>query len=127
MITDRFIEPDDLSLLELSLAKDEYHTKTSTDFFYQPGTLTKVYVDEQGPVLFARVSAALRLDLQFMDNYDAKRNIRVMMEGFPLLVAKAKENGYSEIIFNTSNDLLRRFCIKRFGFVDSSGELRKFL
>lgn len=127
MVTDRFIEPGDLTLLELSLARDEHHKDTEPGFFYQPGTITKVYEDDSGPILFARGSAALRLDLQYVDNADVKRNMKAMLDGFDALAKKAKENGFGEIIFNTNSPMMKRFCTKRFGFIESGSELRKFL
>lgn len=127
MVTDRLLEESDLSLLELSLSQDEYHTETAPEFFLEPGTATKVYEDESGPILFVKGTPALRIDIQFVDNNDARRNIKCMSEGFPPLAAKARENGFKEVIFNTSNPLLKAFCIKRFGFVESEGELRKFI
>jgi len=127
MVTDRFLEQRDEELLELSLAKDENHQGTDVEFFKQPGTLCKVYEDEIGPICFVRGTKALRLDIQYVSNSDRKRNMKAMLEGFDKLAAKAKENGFTEIVFNTSNDLLRAFCIRRFGFEESQGELRKFL
>lgn len=126
-VTDRFLEPRDLSNLALSLANDKYHETTSPEFFLQPGTVTKVYEDDDGPICFVRGAKALRLDIQFMSNSNTRRNIKVMLESFEALAEKARNNGFTEVIFNTDNDLLRRFCAKRFGFVDSAGELRKFL
>lgn len=127
MITDRFIETTDLPLLAVSLAQDEHHQGTEPEFFIEYGTVCKVYSDERGPILFARGSKSLRLDLQYVDNKDTKRNMKAMLEGFDKLAAKAKENGFTEIIFQTNNPLLKRFCIKAFGFADSCGELRKSL
>jgi len=127
MVTDRFLEPGDLELLELSLAKDEHHQGTEVKFFTNPGSICKVYEDELGPICFVRGTKALRLDIQYVSNLDKKRNMKAMLEGFDKLAAKAKENGFTEIVFNTNNDLLRAFCTKRFGFEESQGELRKFL
>lgn len=127
MVTDRFVSSDDIALLTFSLAKDEQHRDTEPDFFFAPGTICKVYEDEQGPICFVRGTKALRLDIQYVSNDDRRRNMAAMLEGFDKLAAKAKENGFTEIIFNTSNDLLRAFCVKRFGFVESEGELRKFI
>ena len=127
MVTDRLIEAGDINLLELSLAKDEHHKDTDSSFFYQPGTVTKVYEDEDGPILFARGSAALRLDLQYVSNDDVKRNMKAMLSGFDALAKKAKENGFHEIIFTTNSEMMRRFCVKRFNFIESPGELRRFL
>lgn len=127
MVTDRMIQASDLPLVTIALAKDPNHSGTEPEFFVEPGTVCKVYEDEKGPILFARGAKALRLDIQYVDNNDTRRNMTAMLEGFDRLAAKAAENGFTEVIFNTNNPLLRRFCIKRFGFVDSCGELRKFI
>lgn len=126
-VTDRWMTPDDLPLLAISLAKDEHHQGTDPDFFTQPGTVTKVYSDEDGPICFVRGSKALRLDIQYLDNHDRKRNMKAMLGGFYQLAKQAKENGFSEITFQTDNAMLRRFCQKAFGFVESQGELRRLL
>lgn len=127
MVNDRFIDATDLPLLTLSLARDEQHKGTEPEFFTAPGAVCKVYGDEQGPILFARASKALRLDLQYVDNKDVKRNMKAMLGGFDALAQKARENGFLEIIFNTNSEMMRRFCIKRLGFTDSPGELRRLL
>lgn len=127
MIADRFLIADDLSQLEVSLAADEYHVGTTTEFFTEPGTVTKVYEDEAGPILFVRGTPALRLDIQYNRNNDTKRNLKAMLCGFDLLAQQARANGFKEIIFNTANPLLAKFCVKRFGFTESAGELRKLL
>jgi hypothetical protein len=127
MITDRLMEDADLPLLELSLSQDEHHKTTTPEFFQTPGTITKVYEDSHGPVLFARASVALRLDIQYVSNEDVERNKAVMLDGFPKLVAKAKENGYSEIIFNSQSRALRLFVRRYFKFEESAGEMRLIL
>jgi hypothetical protein len=118
------MEETDLPLLELSLELDEYHTTTQTEFFMEPGTLTKVYEDENGPGIFVKGSPVLRLDLQFVDNKDNRRNLKIMMAGFPPLMQKAREMGYKEISFQSDVPVLKAFCTKHFGFVESSGEMR---
>ena len=125
MITNRLIAEEDYELLQESLAQDEHHNDTPPEFFYQIGSLTQVYEDEQGPILFCRAVKALRLDIQFLDNEDAKRNMAAMIEGYPVMEEKARENGFTEIIFQTNSNLLGWFCKKRFGFEVSNGELRK--
>lgn len=127
MITDRFMEEDDLSLLELSLSRDEHHKETTPAFFTEPGTLSKVYEDNRGPILFVRGTPILRLDIQYVDNADFGRNKQAMLEGFPALAQKAKANGYKEIVFESSVRALRIFCKRHFGFEECSGELRKIL
>ena len=127
MITDRPIQPEDEELLAASIAQDEYHRDAKPEFFVAPGTECTVYGDEAGPILFARVSKALRIDIQYCDNTDRKRNFHAMLGGFAGLVLRAKESGFTEVIFNTSNDALRKFCVRVFGFEESGNELRKII
>jgi len=127
MVTDRFLEHRDLALLEMSLARDEHHQGTPPEFFTQYGTVCKVFEDKQGPILFVRGAKVLRLDIQFVSNEDRRRNVRAMVTGFDDLAKKAKENGFTEIIFNSNNETLRKLCIRRFGFVEGQNELRKYL
>src|ERR1700743_501744 len=75
VITDRFIEQKDLPLLAISLENDEHHKGTTPEFFTELGTVTKVYEDELGPICFVRGAKALRLDIQYVDNNDKKRNM----------------------------------------------------
>jgi hypothetical protein len=127
MVTDRFLEYRDLPILEKSLAQDVHHQGTDASFFTQPGTVCKTYSDEDGVILFARASKALRLDLQYVRNDDVKRNMKAMLTGFDELAKKAKENGFLEIIVTSNVDLMRKFCIRRFGFIEERGELRKMI
>lgn len=128
MVTDRFIEPSDLIPLAISLAKDQYHKGTEAEFFTQFGCISKVYEDEVGPIMYVRGAKALRLDIQFTDNNDARRNMKAMLERFPDLVEKAKDNGFAEIVFVTNSPLLKKFCEKRLGFEILAGdELRRII
>lgn len=126
MITDRYLEANDLDLLELSLATDEYHSNTNPEFFTEEGTACKVYEDDKGLICFVKGSPVLRLDIQWLNNSD-RRNVKVMLECFPELAQRAKENGFKEIVFNSGVDLLRKFCINRLGFTACGDELRKLL
>lgn len=127
MVTDRLLTESDLPILAKSLQGDQFHVGTDVDFFTAPGSVCKVYEDEQGPVCFVRGTKALRLDIQYLDNNDRKRNMKVMLEGFGKLAQMAKDNGFTEIVFQTNNDLLKKFCIKAFGFYEYEGELRKHI
>jgi hypothetical protein len=129
MITNRFITKEDYPLLEGSLLLDEFHQGTTADFFFEEGTVCSVYQDENGPILFVRGKPILydsigiiQLDIQYLNNYDAKCNLKAMTEGFPELEKKAKENGFSGFFFISNVPLLRKFCIKRLGFQDFGGD-----
>lgn len=127
MVTDRWLTAGDRSLLALSLAQDEHHAETPPEFFYTPGTIAKVYEDESGPICFVRGAKALRLDIQYVDNSDKKRNLTAMLE-FERLANEARTNGFTEVCFTTNSPLLRKFCERRFGFERVNGdEMRLFL
>ncbi len=119
--------PEDIPELQASLLEDEEHPDLTSDFFTEHGTITSVYGDDAGPACYVRGSKTLRLDIHWCDNSDAKRNMKIMLQGFNALAERAAENGFKEIIFQTNSPLLRLFCVKRFGFVDSANELRKEL
>lgn len=129
MIKDRLMDISDEITLGESLALDEHHHETTVDFFKQPGTMTKVYEDEQGPICFARATKSLRIDIQFLDNDDRRRNATALAEGFGPLAATAKENGFTEIVFTTNMPDLAKFCVKVFGYeiVSDAYVLRKYL
>src|SRR5580692_690839 len=91
-ITSRFITPDDYQLLATSLASDEYHKDTPPEFFYEEDTVCSVFEDEDGPVLFVKAKpfrydsmVAIQLDIQYVKNEDAKRNMKAMLVGFPII------------------------------------------
>jgi hypothetical protein len=133
MITSRYLQPEDYPLLLTSLTADEYHPMVPL-FFVEPETITLVYEDEKGPVMFVRGKGidnngiqTLQVDIQYVSNKDGKRNLKVMREGFPALAAKAKENGFSDIVFDSSVPALRKFCLKRLGFVEAVGQKLRYV
>lgn len=134
MITNRFIEEKDHPLLVESLSKDAFHQGTGLDFFLEEGTVCSVYEDESGPILFVRGKpiiyknvAVIQLDIQYLDNNDARRNMKAMTEGFPVLATQAKANGFMGFFFESSVPLLRKFCVKRLGFQEYGDLLVKIL
>lgn len=128
MIEGRVINEDDIIDLEISLSNDEYHKGTTAEFFYAPGTACTVYSDENGPIMFLRGTKALRVDIQFIDNDDRARNAKVLIEGFDKFCENARNNGFTELVFNTTSNLLEEFCKSKLGYSIVEGkELRYFL
>ena len=115
-ITNRLLEEKDETWLATSLALDEHHQGTPVAFFKEPGVLSTVYEDEQGPICVARCSKSLRIDIQFLDNEDRRRNAKVLAAGVEQVAAAAKASGYSELVFTTSNPELAAFCEHSFGY-----------
>jgi hypothetical protein len=134
-LTDRLIKSADIPLLEQCLERDPHHVGTKVNFFFLPGTLTKVYEDEDGIVLFLRGEGIelektniLRVDVQYVDNAATERNRMAMLTGFPKLAVKAKDNGFTEILFYTNVRALSIFCKCYLGFKEvAKGELRLYL
>ena len=123
MITNRLATKDDYNILSESLSLDEFHKDTSADYFFEEGTVCTIYEDDDGIILFVRGKPVvqdgigiIQLDIQYRNNFDARRNMKAMLEGFPELERKAKENGFSGFFVVSNVPLLRKFCIKRLGF-----------
>lgn len=127
LVTNRPLVEADLTLLESILLKDGYHPGAGREFFMEPGTVARVYEDAQGPIVFTRCAPVLRLDAKFVSNADVKRNLKALMGGLPALAQQAKEDRFKEVLFSTPYPSLKAFVTRRFGFVESHGELRKDL
>jgi hypothetical protein len=131
MTTSKYLEEADYQALLYSLANDEFHKDTPLEFFLEPGTICSLYSDDKGPVVYVRGKSIvnesgirfIQLDLQFISNGDAKRNIKVMLDGFKDLEEKAKCNNFHGFFFESDVVLLRQFCIKRLGFLVAFGDM----
>ena len=129
MIISRYITSEDRELLSNSLSQDEFHKDTSVDFFYEEGTVCSVFSDDEGIVLFVRAKplydnekliAIICLDIQYLNNLDAKRNMRAMLTGFPIIEERARKEGFAGFLFQSEIPLLRKFCVKRLGFLEAN-------
>jgi hypothetical protein len=136
MVTSRQITKADRPAIADALSKDIFHQGTKVNAFYEKGTLTNVYEDEQGPVFLLRGSRSLRIDMMFFDNGDRERNKATMLAGFQALVAGARAAGFKEITTSTNSPALLQFALLKekdggFGFeeVTVNGEvaLRRLL
>ena len=129
MITSRYITPEDRELLANSLSGDEFHRDTPVDFFYEEGTICSVFCDEEGIVLFVRAKpvydnekfiAIICMDIQYLNNLNARRNMKAMLTGFPIIEERARKEGFAGFLFQSEMPLLRRFCVKRLGFQEAN-------
>jgi hypothetical protein len=111
MITSRQVDLlRDRDTLEDALSRDEFHRGTDVSAFFQPGTITNVYEDENGPIVWLRASRSLRIDMMFFDNADRLRNKEAMVVGFRKLVEGAKAAGFAEITTSTNSPALLKFA-----------------
>lgn len=130
MVTSRHITEDDKASIQQALANDQFHRSTSADAFYDEGTLSNIYEDEDGPILLLRGSRSLRIDMMFFDNSAKVRNREAMLAGFQKLVDGAKAAGFKEITTSTNSPALLKFATMKiedggFGFeeVNVNGEV----
>lgn len=124
MITSRRIVEDDLPLLQASIDKDEHHSGDDINFWTNPYCLVNLYEDDDGPVLFLRGSVLregiARLDIQFVNNDDGKRNLRCMSIGFALMEEMLKKHNFIGVVFESKSPLLKKYCQKRLGFEETT-------
>jgi hypothetical protein len=121
MVTSRRISETDRAGVEQALARDFFHPDAKADTFFEPGTITNVYEDDQQPVLLVKVYKCLHLDLMCYDNADTVRNKAVLQAGWIKLIADAKANGFKEIVTSVNGPALLKFLTKKvedggFGF-----------
>jgi hypothetical protein len=114
----------DRPLLEQWIAEDEDHSGTTTaDFWLSPDSLSHVYEDDKGTVLFLKMSKVLRLDIQF-DSRAKLRNAKTILAGFPALEELARKAGFREIVFCSKSQGLTGFLQRAFGFQPEPTEYR---
>lgn len=118
----RRLEEYDLAMLQKAMDGNTFHPGQKAEQ-YTSGHCV-VYEDESAPIGVLQYTKILRLRTQWCDENDKKRNGAVTIQAIEDTVKLAKENGYSEIIFQTDNEALAKFCVK-LGFEESRGEYRK--
>jgi len=134
MVTTRWIQPEDHDLITESLKTDEYHFGNEADFFYDPDTCCNVYEDENGPIMYLRGyvdsqvgERSVCIDIQFLSNIDARRNMEALLFANKYFVANCKEQGFEELVFSTKSTRLKKFCTKYLGFAEVDGKMHKVL
>jgi hypothetical protein len=121
MITSRPITPEDIEILQKALDQNDFHPDQKTEYYTNVG-VTDVYENEQGPIGFLRYTKALRLCTVWTSNADRERNAASIIQAIFDAVQKARANGYSEIIFETTSPKLSQFCADRLGFEKATGD-----
>lgn len=126
-MNDRELEQKDHQLLEDSLEADEFHKGVTLDAFTKEGIVSRIVEDGSGPIAAYRLSKVLRLDTQFFDNGDIQRNRQAIFNSIPEVLAVARANGFQEVIFQSDNNLLKKFMRKHFQFEESDGEMKRII
>jgi hypothetical protein len=80
-----------------------------------------LFEDHAGPVLFARFTCAMRVDIQF-NPAERVRTAIMLPQGFSWLLSQARQAHFSQVIFDSQDARLITFCDKKFGFKSSPNE-----
>ena len=124
-MTSRELTLGDKPLLQTWIDAEPDHAESSPEFYFQPNTTSILYSDDVGPVLAIRYSTAIRCDVEF-NNAAGKERIRnILKEGFPEVAGQAKEQKFSEIVYNSTSKTLNAFT-RLLGF-RSTPDYRKVL
>lgn len=111
----RPVTNDDREMLETWIASEPTHENNDFEFYQAPKTKTVVYEDSEGPVFVARFSSALRIDMDFNPEASKERIRAMIASEFPGVARNAKEQGFSEIVFDSVSKTLIAF-LRAFGF-----------
>lgn len=125
----------DAQLAEQWTAADPDHAgKTSARFWLEQNLYTDSYLfyDRFGPVFFFKIVQAVKtaaeVHIQFppMENGEARdRVMRAMADGLRWLERALEGNGVEEMYFDSQNENLIRFCVKRLGFKQEGHRLSR--
>ncbi len=110
---------EDKPLLQKWIDAESDHKASSPEFYFQPNTKAVVYLDDAGPVLAAKFTPIVRLDLEFSPLAGKLRIAKTMLKEVPALIEQAKNQGFHEFVFSSSSPELIKFCTK-IGFCEVS-------
>jgi hypothetical protein len=99
----RMITEDDRKTIAEQIARDPFHKDEpgfSADIFYQPGTVTWLFGDDDGDVLFVNVRNLALTTIQFCD-VGEDRVRKVVNAAFPGFADGLKKAGASGIIYES--------------------------
>ena len=117
----RPLELGDFDTLQAAMNANTFHPNQQAGSYADARVCSMVYEDEQGPIGFLQYSKVLRLRTTWCNNADSERNGPSIIVAIEDTVRLAKNHGFTEIIFQTENVPLAKFC-ERLGFVESRGE-----
>jgi len=98
------------------LSADTFHSKQDADSWNTtPGELLTFY-DEYGNRVWVRIEKVLRVSIQHDQTTPRKALVNIIYKGFAWLQGTARESGFSEVIFESTEPRLIAFVKKLFGF-----------
>ena len=112
---------EDQACLQAAMDENTWHPGQRAESYMVNG-VTFVYGEK--PVTFLNYEKILRVRVQWCDEYNRAGNKEALVKMIDDAVKLARDNGYKEIIFQTDNKALGKFC-EEFGFGESHGEYRR--
>ena len=112
---------EDRECLQAAMDKNRWHRGQKAESYMVNG-VTFVYGEE--PVTFLNYEKILRVRVQWCDEHDRESNKEALIQMVEDAVKLARDNGYGEVIFQTSNKALAK-AAKCLGFEESQGEYRR--
>lgn len=112
---------EDREALQEAMDRNRWHPGQQAESYMVNGV---TFVYGEPPATFLNYEKILRVRVQWCESDDRGRNQEALIQMVEDAVKLAKDNGYGEIIFQTSNVALGR-AAKRLGFEESLGEYRR--
>ena len=106
---------EDLQRFKECLAADPDHGEQDPDAWTAPPGEFMVFFDENGNRVFARIERVLKVSMQHDPGCRKRNTAAIIHNGFHWLLGRARENGFSEVIFESRAPRLIRFLGKLFG------------
>lgn len=113
---------EDKETLQGTMDRNTWHPGQKAESYMANGE-TFVYGDV-APVTYLNYEKILRVRVQWYDEHDRDGNKAALVQMVEDAVKLARDNGYGEIIFQTDNPALAKYCGK-LGFEESRGEYRR--
>ncbi len=114
----RNLVSEDRPQVERWVLAEPTHVNNTFDWYSETGTKSVVVEDEAGAVLVAKFTPCLRMDTDFSPEATPKRIAKAIISGLAEMEQQAKEQGFKEIVFESSSSKLVAFC-ERLGYRQS--------
>jgi len=118
---------EDAPMLEYACQNNRFDPDCQPSWYVAPGRYAEVYEHEGSPVGVISYSKSLRLRSIWCDVDDRETNAKSIIQAIEDAVQKARAAGFTEIIFQTDNPALAKFCTSKLGFEESRGEFIKYV
>lgn len=121
----RNLNESDKETLAKWIAAEPDHTLNTPDWYFENGSKSVMYEDENGPVFAVKYSPALRVDIEFSNDAGRDRIREMLKSGFPDVARQAAQQGFKELVFSSRSKTLIAFC-RALGF-SASPDFRRVL